>query len=67
VPDGGPTLTLQTVLRHLRELIAALDRRAPRTDSAAELMIAVDAAALRARAFERIEELERRPIPREEA
>ena len=57
---------MQTV-RHLRELIAALDRRAPQTDRAAEVSIAADAAALRARAFERIEELDCRAVPREEA
>ena len=57
---------MQTV-RHLRELIAALDRRAPQTDRAAEVSIAAEAAALRARAFERIEELDCRAVPREEA
>jgi hypothetical protein len=45
-------------LRHLRELIAALDRRVPHIERSGELPIARDAAALRARALERIAELE---------
>lgn len=45
-------------LRHLRELIAALDRRVPHIERTGELEIARDAATLRARALERIAELE---------
>jgi hypothetical protein len=44
--------------RALRELIAALDGRVPRVERAGELAIARDAAALRAKAVERLEELE---------
>jgi hypothetical protein len=51
-------------LRHLRELIAALDRRVPRVESVGEEAIARDAAALKARALKRIAELERRAKPR---
>jgi hypothetical protein len=43
----------------LRELIAALDRRMPHVAQAGEATIARDAAALRALAVKRIEELER--------
>lgn len=43
--------------RELEELIAALDRRVPRVERAGEAAIAHDAAALRARAFERLEQL----------
>lgn len=48
-------------LRHLRELIEALDQRVPQIGRAGEAAIALDAAALRARALERIAELEREP------
>ena len=40
-------------------LIAALDRRIPRAERAGEISIAGDAAALKARALRRVEELER--------
>jgi hypothetical protein len=40
--------------RELEELIAALDRRVPRVEQAGEAAIARDAAALRAKAFERL-------------
>ena len=46
------------VVRELRELVAALDRRIPRPDRASEASIALDAAALKARALKRILELE---------
>ena len=45
-------------LRHLRELIAALDRRVPNIEDTGEIVIARDAAALRAKAMQRITELE---------
>ena len=45
-------------LRHLRELIVALDRRVPHVERVGEAAIARDAAALKARALKRIEELE---------
>jgi hypothetical protein len=43
----------------MRELIAALDRRVPQVQRAGEASIVRDAAALKARALKRIEELER--------
>ena len=45
-------------IRHLRELIAALDRRVPRIERAGEVKIARDAAALRDKALKRIAALE---------
>jgi hypothetical protein len=42
----------------LLELIAALDRRVPQLHRAGEVAIARDAAALKARALKRLEELE---------
>jgi hypothetical protein len=46
-------------LRHLHELVAALDRRVPQIERAGEIDIAQDTAALKAKALERIAELER--------
>ena len=46
-------------VRALLELIAALDRRVPQAQRAGEASIARDAAALKARALNRITELER--------
>ena len=43
--------------RDLEELVAALDRRLPGVEQAGEVAIARDAAALRARALARLEEL----------
>jgi hypothetical protein len=43
--------------RELEELIAALDRRVPRVEQAGEAAIAREAAALRARAVDRLAEL----------
>jgi hypothetical protein len=54
-------VTSSGLLRALRELIAALDRRVPQPDRASELSIARDSAALKAGATKRIEELERAP------
>ena len=45
------------LVRDLQELIAALDRRLPGVAQAGEVDIARDAAALRAKAVERLEEL----------
>jgi len=45
-------------LRHLRELVAALDRRAPRVERVGEADIARDAAVLRKKALQRIAKLE---------
>jgi hypothetical protein len=46
-------------IRHLRELIAALDRRVPRIERVGERKIAGEAAALKHKALTRIAELER--------
>jgi hypothetical protein len=56
-------MTRARVVRELLELIAALDRRVPHVERAGEASIARDAAALKARALKRIEELERQPSP----
>jgi len=50
------------VIRDLLVLIDALDRRVPQIWSAGEISIARDAAALKARALKRIEELEREDL-----
>ncbi len=52
-------LTPSSAVRELEELIAALDRRVPQVQRAGEASIAREAAALKARALKRIEELER--------
>lgn len=54
-------VTSSALLRALRELIAALDRRMPQAHRASEASIARDSAALKARATKRIDELERAP------
>jgi hypothetical protein len=46
-------------VRHLHDLIAALDRRVPQVQRSGEVSIAEAAAALRVEALKRIEELER--------
>jgi hypothetical protein len=46
------------VVRALRELVAALDRRIPHVERPAEASIARDAAALKKKALARIEEIE---------
>jgi hypothetical protein len=52
--------TLRTsTIRELRELVAALDRRVPQVHRLGEVSIARAAAALKAAALKRIEELER--------
>jgi hypothetical protein len=45
-------------LRHLRELVAALDHRVPQVEREGEATIAREAAALRKKALKRIAELE---------
>ena len=52
-------VTRARALRHLRELVAALDRRVPHCERAGEVDIVRDAAALRDKAMKRIAELER--------
>jgi hypothetical protein len=54
----GTAAARTRTVRHLRELIAALDRRVPLA-RAGEQAIADDAAALRSKALDRIRELER--------
>jgi len=57
---GSATIpSTSRAIRELLELIAALDRRLPQVERAGEEAIAHDAAALKARALKRIEELER--------
>ena len=51
--------TSTRLVGELRDLVDALDRRVPQVQRAGEASIARDAAALRARAMRRIEELER--------
>jgi hypothetical protein len=51
------TVTDSASIRELLELIAALDRRVPHIQRAGEASIARDAAALKARALKRLEEL----------
>jgi hypothetical protein len=58
-----PTTRTQLV-RQLRELIAALDRRVPHVERAGEAAIARDAALLKAKALKRIAEIEDRNSPR---
>jgi hypothetical protein len=52
-------VTPRNAVRELQELIAALDRRLPQVQRAGEVSIAREAAALKARALQRLEELER--------
>jgi hypothetical protein len=52
-------LTPSSAIRELQDLIEALDRRMPQVQRAGEVSIAREAAALKARALKRIEELER--------
>jgi hypothetical protein len=46
-----------TLMRHLRELIEALDRRVPHLERTGEIRIARDAAALKKKALERLARL----------
>jgi len=55
----SPETTRHRVIRELRELIVALDRRVPRVERAGELEIARAASGLRIEALRRIDELER--------
>lgn len=58
-PTESMAVTAPALARELEELIAALDRRVPRVERAGEADIARDAAALRAKAVERLAELVR--------
>ena len=51
------TVERAELLRELQELVEALDRRLPRVEQAGEAAIARDAAALRATALKRLQEL----------
>jgi hypothetical protein len=55
------TMERAELLRELQELVEALDRRLPRVEQAGEAAIARDAAALRATALKRLEELKQEP------
>lgn len=59
-------MTPHSAVRELQELIAALDRRVPQVQRAGEVSIAREAAALKARALKRIEDLEREAAPAEQ-
>ncbi len=56
--DTSPNDKSKRQIRHVRELIAALDRRLPRIERAGESDIARDAAALKKKALERLAELQ---------
>ena len=58
-----PAAHVVSLARELEELIAALDRRVPRVEQAGEADIARAAAALRAKAVERLAELTRTGPP----
>lgn len=58
-PRAGGETTRADTIRALHELVEALDRRLPQVDHVGEVSIARDAAALRAVASKRVEELER--------
>jgi len=56
--DALPNDKTKPQIRHQRELIAALDRRQPRIERVGEIDIARDAAALKAKALQRLAELQ---------
>jgi hypothetical protein len=56
-------VTHTELVRQLRELIAALDRRVPHVERAGEAAIARDAAMLKAKALKRIAELDDQRSP----
>jgi len=58
-PAHMVTVMRARAIRELQELIEALERRMPQVQRAGEASIAREAAALKARALKRIEELER--------
>ena len=60
MPPKAPRLTPEDrrTLKHLRELIQALDRRVPQIESAGELKIARDAAGVRNAALDRISQIQ---------
>jgi len=56
--DTSPKDKTQQQIRHLRELIVALDKRQPRIERVGETEIAHDAAALKKKALQRLAELQ---------
>ena len=56
--NGTAQIDRSRTLRHLRELIAALDRRVPHVERVGEIAIAREGRALREKALQRIAELE---------
>ena len=58
IASGRTSGSLSTDLYYLHELIGALDRRLPQSERADSARIARECAALRARAVERLVELE---------
>ena len=63
IDDTRSTTTQRSrTVRHLHDLIAALDRRVPQVQRVGEVSIAEAAAVLRAEALKRIEEIEREAI-----
>lgn len=58
MPDTPPNDKTKQQIRHLRELIAALDKRQPQIERVGEADIARDAAALKKKAFQRLAELQ---------
>jgi hypothetical protein len=61
---GGAMPVSAALIRELEELVAALDKRVPRVEHAGEAAIARDAAALRAKAIERLTQLATDPAVR---
>lgn len=55
------SMSTPDLIRDLEEVIAALDRRVPQIRQAGEEAIARDAAALRAKAIDRLTQLKRSP------
>ena len=68
LPTGNESMAMtpDSAVHELQELIAALDRRVPQVQRAGEVSIARQAAALKARALKRIEDLEREAAPAEQ-
>jgi hypothetical protein len=60
-PSPHVAVSAYDLTRELAEMIAALDRRVPRVEQEGEATIARDAAALRAKAVDRLAELALRP------
>jgi hypothetical protein len=67
VQGSEMAVSRNTLVRELHELIAALERRVPRVERAGEAAIARDAAALKAKALQRIAELEAEDARRQSA